>query len=139
MRLDMMINTAEIFNEQQVRKLKVKIYLRYLRSYQVIPFSCVAMYSKLCMFVLGETYDCYPKSSCSWADYTENTDWGYYSSTNGDCSSCRERCNNDVNCGGIECDDGDCSWWKKGSCHTNDVLGNCAKATTCLKTKGKPH
>ena len=40
---------------------------------------------------LEETYNCSPKSTCSWADYTENIDWGYYSSTNGDCVSCKAR------------------------------------------------
>ena len=53
---------------------------------------------------------------CSWSDYVEGLDWGYYSKSNGDCSICKQRCSHDINCGSIECGNNYCSWWKKGKC-----------------------
>ena len=53
---------------------------------------------------------------CKWSEYEKYVDWDYYSKTNGDCTSCKNLCNLDLNCGGVECGGGWCSWWKVGSC-----------------------
>ena len=84
---------------------------------------------------LGETYDCSAKLTCYWENYVESIDYGYYSRTSGDCRSCKERCSNDLNCGGIECDGGYCSWWSTGQCNTEE-LGP-GDVTTCLKRDRK--
>ena len=53
---------------------------------------------------------------CSRTDYLEGLDWGYYSKSNGDCSTCKQHCSDDINCDSIECGNNYCSWWKKGKC-----------------------
>ena len=71
---------------------------------------------------------------CPWSNYVNNTDWGYYSSTNGECLTCKERCSNDLKCGGIECNRGYCTWWKKGRCYTDhERTDDNANVLTCLK------
>ena len=69
---------------------------------------------------------------CNWSDYIENQDWGYYSTTEGDCEPCQDKCDQDQNCGAVECGDGYCSWWKVGTCSTSnaDLYGY-----TCFKSK----
>ena len=55
-------------------------------------------------------------SHCPWNNYKNNTDWGLYNNIHGNCSACRERCSEDLNCQGIECGvfvkNAYCSWWR---------------------------
>ena len=47
-----------------------------------------------------------------------DTDWGYYSRNNSDCSFCQSKCTAHSSCIGVECGltINYCSWWKRGSC-----------------------
>ena len=63
-------------------------------------------------------YHC-SKPTCPFKNYVEGTDYGYYSKTNGDCESCRRKCNDDENCGAVECGRSICSWWRNGICNTD--------------------
>ena len=64
---------------------------------------------------------------CPWNDYQEDEDFGFYPHADERCNECQDKCNNDTNCGGIECgnhgptaDKNYCSWWKQGRCVTED-------------------
>ena len=81
-----------------------------------------------------ENYVCY-HNGCDWSTKKENTDWAYYSKTNGECMACVGTCNNDSNCGGIECGGGYCSWWRKGACMSHELKPvEDPSVTTCLNT-----
>ena len=71
---------------------------------------------------------------CKWGDYVKDQDWGYYSETWGDCEKCIDRCDEDPNCGAVECSKslGYCSWWKKDKCNRGEATGY---AYTCRKSK----
>ena len=78
--------------------------------------------------------------TCPFYKYTENIDFGYYSKTNGDCTFCQLKCNDDDNCGAVECGDGYCTWWKTGKCNTDEEqIWNRSNPSTTLRTcaKGK--
>ena len=62
-----------------------------------------------------DSYNC-DMRGCPWDEYEENNDWGYYDKNDGDCLKCQDQCNQDPNCGAIECGDHYCSWWKIGKC-----------------------
>ena len=80
-----------------------------------------------------EAYVC-SNMACPWNNYAQNTDWGYYSTTNGDCAFCKGQCSSVSTCGGIECDYGYCTWWKKGKCATDqERTDHNADVITCLK------
>ena len=53
---------------------------------------------------------------CNWSTGEEGTDWGYFSTTNGDCTYCTNECDKDETCEGVECGGSHCSWWKNGKC-----------------------
>ena len=84
--------------------------------------------------VVGTEYIC-GNSHCSWKDYVEHEDWGYYSRTNGNCTLCQDKCNHDRNCGGVECGGiyDYCGWWKEGSCGRNNVNYIDDNLQTCFK------
>ena len=84
---------------------------------------------------LGENFDC-TKFHCSWKNYVKGQDWDYYSETNGNCSDCKQRCNDDSNCGAIECGNDYCSWWKKGECKEGDITNNTLLFTCRLTPEG---
>ena len=66
-------------------------------------------------------YKCEHKA-CSWSEYTEDVDWGFYSKENNDCTWCQTQCSNGPNCGAVECGNnyGYCIWWKNGKCDYED-------------------
>ena len=78
-----------------------------------------------------DVYVC-EKKVCYWGRYKKFRDWGYFSRTDGDCMECQRRCNEDDNCGAIECGRGHCSWWKKGKCSTHETFD--APYYTCWKS-----
>ena len=61
-----------------------------------------------------------------------NVDWGFYTEndqpiTGNNCESCMSKCENDENCGSVECGrdqelqhqqtkHSHCSWWRNGNC-----------------------
>ena len=83
-------------------------------------------------------------SGCPWANFTKNVDWGYYDESNGDCESCRIKCDDDNKCKAFECGSTYCSWWAKGTCDDmrkeniyvtkNATCTNCSKWETCRIT-----
>ena len=66
------------------------------------------------------------KSGCHWQNFTQNIEWGYYNDSNGDCGSCRIKCQDDPTCKAFECGSSYCSWWAKGTCDDmrNETLVN---------------
>jgi len=86
-------------------------------------------------YICQETHhwECSPQS-CYWSRY-EDDDWGYYSETDGDCTACKSRCENDPNCWAIECDAGYCSWWKNGSCTRDVATHEDSEVSTCRYEK----
>ena len=76
-----------------------------------------------------DSYVC-DRTACIWKFKQENTDWGYYSKTNGDCVTCKRTCDNDTMCGGVECGQGYCSWWKIDACLPHELTTG---GFTCLK------
>ena len=67
-------------------------------------------------------YNC-KRQGCWWSaayTYINGKDYGKYSATNPSCSICQDKCDNDVNCGAVECggeEPGvDCHYWKVGMC-----------------------
>ena len=68
-----------------------------------------------------------------WIDYVNGTDYGVYN-TSGACLSCKTRCKHDSKCGGVECGDEYCSWWKIGICGTAEKQNvESTGHTTCMK------
>ena len=59
-----------------------------------------------------KTYQCFDKT-CFWDMDAENIDWGYYSTTNGNCSLFMDTCSKNSDCEAVECGEVYCSWWKK--------------------------
>ena len=84
------------------------------------------------------------KSGCPWANFTKNVDWGYLDESNGDCESCRIKCQDDNNCRAFECGSTYCSWWAKGTCDDmrnetihetkNETCTDCLEWETCRIT-----
>ena len=84
------------------------------------------------------------KSGCPWKDFTKNVDWGYLDESNGDCESCRIKCQDDNNCRAFECGSTYCSWWAKGTCDhmtketihetKNETCTDCLEWETCRIT-----
>ena len=84
------------------------------------------------------------KSGCPWANFTKNVDWGYLDESNGDCESCRIKCDNDNKCKAFECGSTYCSWWAKGTCDDmrnetihetkNETCTDCLEWETCRIT-----
>ena len=74
------------------------------------------------------------KKSCSFRAYVKDQDWGYYTETEGDCNKCKGRCDQDPNCGAVECGEslGYCSWWKTEKCSREEARG---RVYTCRKGK----
>ena len=72
---------------------------------------------------------------CPWNNYIQGQDWDYYSETEGDCHICKQRCNNDDNCGAIECGDYYCSWWQNEKCEVGEDI-NSGLFTCRLPPKG---
>ena len=73
----------------------------------------------------------------TWGNYEKDDDWGYYSRTNSDCTFCKDKCNNDTHCGGVECGGGVsyCSWWKRGRCVTkHEQTVQTYEHETCIKS-----
>ena len=65
------------------------------------------------------------------------SDYGSYN-TSGGCSACKDKCRNDVNCGGVECGGKrwwqKCNWWKHGFCGTSDLQTiDVTGQYTCMK------
>ena len=88
---------------------------------------------------LDEEYVC-GNRHCLWENYKKNEDWGYYSKSNNDCKFCQEQCNNDSNCGGVECGGNVnyCSWWKHGICVTESEKTEVHNEhQTCYKAGGE--
>ena len=88
------------------------------------------MHFNLCLVF----YNCVHEG-CSWKDFDENIDWGHYSKVDGDCGNCKGLCNNDTNCGAVECGKTYCSWWKVERC-SNSTEQLSASVMMCRKTKG---
>ena len=89
--------------------------------------------------ILLSAYECINRR-CDRASGVENIDWGYYSTTNGNCQFCKYSCSNNVNCEAVECDASYCSWWKNGKCNEAKELTQESNegVLTCLKNvKGK--
>ena len=60
---------------------------------------------------------------------------GYYSKTIGDCNKCQHMCDMDVNCGGVECGQDYCIWWKVGECTSEEERRDRNwRYITCMKT-----
>ena len=71
--------------------------------------------------------------------YNKFVDWGYYSTTNGECKFCMDKCSSDPKCGGVVCGELDyCSWWALGKCTTYKEKADKGyknlKLKTCIKT-----
>ena len=67
-----------------------------------------------------------------------NVTWGLFSKSNGDCSTCRQKCDEDFRCRGVECGgegiESHCSWWRGKSCRHNEERKTFnEKFQTCLK------
>ena len=89
--------------------------------------------------MLYSAYECINKR-CDWATGVENIDWGYYSTTNGNCGICKKSCSKNVSCEAVECGESYCSWWKNGKCNEEHELTQSSDGfvLTCLKDgKGK--
>ena len=56
------------------------------------------------------------KSGCRWDHFTKSVDWGYLDESNGDCESCRKKCQGEKKCKAFECGSTYCSWWARGTC-----------------------
>ena len=56
------------------------------------------------------------KSGCRWDHFTKTVDWGYLDESNGDCESCRKKCQGEKKCRAFECGSTYCSWWARGTC-----------------------
>ena len=81
-----------------------------------------------------ERYEC-SFDMCLWDDEAEGVDWGYFSTTNGDCTYCKNECDKEETCEAIECGGGYCSWWKNGKCdeaHEHDGAPE-EGLKTCIK------
>ena len=60
---------------------------------------------------------------------------GYYSKTIGDCNKCEHMCDMDANCGGVECGQDYCIWWKIGECTSEEERRDQNwRYITCMKT-----
>ena len=91
-------------------------------------------------------YDCKRQGCWHNPPYELDKDYGLYSQDNSNCTQCKERCNNDPECGAIECGGNNgysiCSWWKFNKCTDKDSPGFFIYAThqyyygyTCYKGK----
>ena len=56
------------------------------------------------------------KSGCRSDHFTKAVDWGFLDESNGDCESCRKKCQSDKKCRAFECGSTYCSWWARGTC-----------------------
>ena len=87
-------------------------------------------------FLFLDGYVCTHSQCIGAPNITEHDDWGYYSGTNGNCSICRDACDNDTKCWGVECDDDHqlCLLWRKDAClpHKLPYRGS---EELCLKRK----
>ena len=81
---------------------------------------------------LSDLHTC-ERRTCRWSNYDKNTDWGYYSKTNGDCTVCKDRCGNDTKCGAVECGGKYCTWWKIGKCISENERNPSRTYYTCQK------
>ena len=108
----------------------------YLINFRIIICGTYIVTDVLYIFLLDPyiPYTC-EKKACFWETYEENTDWGYYSRTNGDCSSCQDQCSMDKKCGAVECGEYYCSWWKVGKCSTSTDEEHHSGFKTCRKRK----
>ena len=65
-------------------------------------------------------YDCKRQGCWHNLPYEFDKDYGYYSENDSNCTMCKEKCNNDPECGAIECggdkDHTICAWWKFDKC-----------------------
>ena len=76
---------------------------------------------------------------CPWKNYTlntdfiQNSDWGYYNESNGDCDVCRKNCEDDQpRCQAFECGTSYCSWWAAGTCDEMlNEIGKTSAYETC--------
>ena len=74
----------------------------------------------------SDSYKCSMRG-CNWDTSIKDIDWGYYSTTNGNCSLCMKICDIDTACEGVECGGSHCSWWKNGKCdeaHEHTLASN---------------
>ena len=100
-------------------------------------------YNTTDLHLIAGPYFC-TKSGCPWKDFTKNVDWGYLDESNGDCESCRIKCQDDNNCRAFECGSTYCSWWAKGTCDDmrketihetkNETCTECLEWETCRIT-----
>ena len=91
------------------------------------------------MLLCTGNYQC-SKPTCPFKNYEEDIHYGYYSRSNGDCGDCKRQCDNDANCGAVECGRLHCSWWKNGICNTDSERTWNRKITntgirTCIKNQ----
>lgn len=97
--------------------------------------ACDGSYHNLDLYVKDDGYICGSRH-CPW-DYDEQgKDWGYYTRRNSNCKSCKEKCSNDSNCGGVECGGTGsyCSWWKHGLCiKASEQTSKHNRHLTCMK------
>ena len=76
-------------------------------------------------------YDCKRQGCWLNSHYELDQDYGFYSKIDSNCSMCKEKCNNDPECGAVECG-GDiddyygvpiCAWWKFDKCTDKNSPG----------------
>ena len=86
-------------------------------------------------------FGCFPKA-CDQLSLTENVDYGYFSNVRGNCTACRDFCEQDDSCQAVECGDHHCLWWKNDKCNkvrtmrpVSGFLQTCVK-DTFIEVKG---
>ena len=71
------------------------------------------------------TYDCKRQGCWHNSSYELNKDYGFYSKNDSNCILCQIKCNNDPECGAMECggDKDLCAWWKFDKCTDKNSPG----------------
>ena len=72
------------------------------------------------------------QAGCTRDTEEENKTWGYYNKTIVDIVPCKQECDHDKDCGGVEFGVGYCSWWLKKACSPPLLPTDGKTEMTCL-------
>ena len=113
--------------------LKIWTPLLYLKSFYNPD---IKRYITNCIIAPYEShgkFGCFSKA-CDQSSLAENVDYGYFSNVHGNCTACRDFCEQDDSCQAVECGDHHCLWWKNDKCNNVRTMGPVSGyLQTCVK------